>query len=62
MALEGDEARAVQLAAQAVQLIEAHRAEVGRRRARMPQSLTVMAGCSQSNQRGRQPCTREYRS
>ena len=60
MALEKSEAHAVQLAAQALQLNEAGRAQVGRRRARMPQSLTVMAGCSQSTQRGRQSCTREY--
>ena len=62
MALEENEAPAVQLVAKALQLDEAGRAEVGRRRARMPQSLTVMAGCSQSTERGRQSCTTEYKS
>ena len=62
MAVGENEGQAVQLVAQALQLNEAGQAEVGRRRARMPQSLTVMAGCSQSTKRGRQSCTTACKS
>ena len=60
MALTEEQARADQLASQAVQLNDAGRTEVGRRRARRPQSLTVMAGGIQSTQRGHHSFSSKY--
>lgn len=60
MALVEEEARADQLASQAVKLNDAGKTEVGRRHARRPQSLTVMAGGIQSTQRGHHAFTSKY--